>query len=216
MSFQGAIEVQCPSGCEAFTAEVWSYIRGDDDSALRMAVLARECNLLLCSQCGIPFFPEASYVYAEPKFELLAFVFPESYREREGYWREKMAEDFRAMRSALGEKMPIDLVPDVFFGPEGLAELLEREDLRGAEQAVLEHYARDLGLELYRVGSRWTRERGLPRAWPYAGARPTRDALIVGLEKALAANDRLSACARALEALRAPGATVPPSAARVS
>src|SRR5579885_2279700 len=133
MSFKGEIEARCPKGCEAFTTEVWSFIRGDQSPELRDAILWRECNLLLCPECGAAFFPEAAYIYYEPAAELMAFVFPESFREKADFWRKKMHEDFVTIKQSLGKEVTLLQEPEIFFGHEELAVLLEKEDFRGEE-----------------------------------------------------------------------------------
>jgi hypothetical protein len=217
MSFKGQIEARCPKGCEPFETEVWSFIRGDTSPELRDAVLWRECNLLLCPQCGAAFFPEASYVYFEPEAELLAFVFPESYRAKEEYWRGKMHEDFVTMKRSIGGDLDLVSEPEIFFGQSDIAEALESEDFRGEEREVMEAVAGELGLPLYRVSASHARRAGVPRALPYAagkGAAPTRAAVVAGLEKLLAANDRLAEYRSYLERLRKdPSEGLPPAAA---
>lgn len=215
MSFKGEIEARCPTGCEPFNAEVWSFIRGDQSPELRERVLWRECNLILCPNCNAPFVPAAPYIYFEPEAELLAFVFPESFRDREDFWRKKMHEDFVQMRDTLKGVLGKDVEPQLFFGPEGLAQLLEDEDYRGEEREVMEMIAGELGLSVYRISPRIARELGVPAALPLAGpkgAGATREALVRGLEKLLAANDRLTGCQKALERLRDPKEALPPAA----
>jgi len=214
MSFKGVIEARCPKGCEPFETEVWSFIHGVRSPELREQVAAKECNLLLCPACNEAFFAEAAYVYFEPDAEILAFVFPESYRAEEPRWRQKMHEDFLAMRQSLGGKMSIDMEPEIYFGPDGLADLLNREIYRAEEREVMEFVARELGLCLYRVCPSYARRRGIPAALPYAPEKNegvTRANLIAGLEKLLAANDRLSSYRSYLDGLRvAAGAGLPP------
>lgn len=212
MSIKGEISAKCPGGCEPFTADVYSFIRGDKSPALRLAVLFRECNMLLCPECEKPFFPDAPYVYHDPFDELVAFVFPESYREKEGFWRAKMAEDFAAMQKVLGGKIPLS-EPEIFFGNDGLACLLESEDYRAEETEVMECVAKELGLSLYRVSPLYARRRAVPRTLPFAGESASRLSVIAGLEKVLAANDRLTAYADYSAALRADArAGLPPLA----
>jgi hypothetical protein len=205
MSFKGEIEAKCPGGCEPFEAEVWSFIRGDRSVELRDAILARECNLILCPSCNKAFIPEEPYVYFEPQRELLAFVFPESYREKEQFWREKMASDFVQMKETLGDEISLDLEPEIFFGIEELAQLLEGEDYAGEEREVAEFIAGELGLALYRVSPRYAREHRVPASLPYAGKAKaaTASSVIAGLEKLVAANDRLTAFAGFLKTLKA-------------
>src|SRR4051812_24462663 len=210
MSFKGQIEARCPKGCEPFTTEVWSFIRGDQSPELRDAILWRECNLILCETCSLAFFPENAYIYYEPPAELLAFVFPESYRAKEAFWRAKMHEDFVAVKQTLGKVISIDQEPEIFFGHEELAELLEKEDYRGEEREVMEALAGELGLSLYQVSPSFSRERGVPRSLPFLagkkGAKADRAAVVAGLEKLLAANDRLREYQSYFERLKADAA----------
>ncbi len=212
MSIKGEIEAKCPDGCEPFTADVYSFIRGDKSPDLRLAVLFRECNMLLCPGCEKPFFPDAPYVYHDPGDELVAFVFPESYREKEAYWRSKMAEDFAEMQKALGGKVPLS-EPEIFFGNDDLACLLESEDYRAEETEVMEAVAQELGLSLYRVSPLYARRAAVPRTLPFSGKSASRASVVAGLEKVLAANERLTAYADYLARLRAdPRAALPPAA----
>jgi CpXC protein len=215
MSFQGKIEAACPSCAEAFEAPVWSFVHGEGDPALRDQIKARECNLLLCPSCGTAFMPETAWVYYEPGAEILAFVFPETWREDEARWREKMSADFAAMRAALDARLPADFEPEVHFGQDSLGLLLEREDWLVDERDVMTHYANELGLKVFKASPRWARASGAPADLPYKGrGKPTREALIAGLKALVAANDRLTAWAEFLARLEDDaGAGVPPAAA---
>lgn len=221
MSFKGEIEARCPRGCEPFTTEVWSFIRGDQSPELRDAVLWRECNMVLCPSCDAAFFPETSYIYYEPPAEIMAFVFPESYRDKEEFWRAKMHEDFVTVKESLGSIIAITQEPEIFFGHEELAKLLEKEDFHGEEREVMEVIAQELGLSLYRVRPSFARSEGMPRTLPYAparsGGKPTPENVVAGLRKLLAANDRLAAYQAYLESLEANlSGELPPPAARLS
>ncbi|MBI5622189.1 MAG: hypothetical protein HY924_00275 [Elusimicrobia bacterium] len=217
MSFKGGLEACCPNGCPPFDTEVWSFIRGDRDPELRETIMARECNLLLCPSCDKPFYAEAPYVYFEPAAELLAFVFPESYAGRKDYWLGKMRDDFSQMRDALGAGMTAAVEPEVFFGVEGLAELLAAEDFRGAETEVMEAVAKELGLGLYQVSPSFARRQKVPRSLPSSNPRAAdRDSVIEGLKKLLKANASLSSFKAFLKTLEKPGAAMPPSAQRQS
>jgi hypothetical protein len=216
MSIKGVIEARCPKGCEPFETEVWSFIHGDRSPELRQAVAAKECNLLFCPACGDAFFAEAPYIYLEASAEILFFVFPASYRAEEPRWRRKMAEDFQALKRALGDNLPLDLEPEICFGPKRLGALLSEDDYRGEECEVMECLARELGLALYHVRPGFARRRGIPASLPYAPAKngegATRANLIAGLERLLAANDRLTAYQSYLTGLRAAAdAELPPA-----
>lgn len=210
MSFKGEVEALCLGGCEAFTAEVWSFINGQKSEDLRLSVKFRELNMVLCPQCHKPFYVDAPYVYFDPRLEILAFVFPESYKDKEQFWRDKMAEDFRAFRENLKD-LPLDIEPELFFGTEGLAVLLEGEEYRGEEREVMEFMAKDMGLSLYEVSPLFARRQGVPATLPYAGPSASRESVLAGLEKIVSANDRLTAYVDYLKSLRAPGAVLPPA-----
>jgi hypothetical protein len=180
---------------------------------LRDQAKAMECNLLLCPSCGAAFLPEAAWIYYEPDDEILAFVFPPSYIAEEKKWRDKMTADFAAMREALGDHLPAGHEPEVFFGPEGLAQLLEQEDWRRDERDVMAFFAKDLKLSLYKASPAWARAHGAPSSLPYAGKTPTRDSVIAGLRKVVEANDRLTAWSDYLAKLeKDAGAVLPPAA----
>ncbi len=213
MSFQGEIETRCVACREAFEAPVWSLVSGAEET-LRNQVKARECNLLLCPHCGEAFIPDVSWIYFEPDADLLAFVFPESWRPEEKKWREKMQADFAQMRQALGERMPSDMEPAVFFGQEGLGDLLDKEDWRADERDVMEVYAKELGLSVYKASPSWARAHGAPSEFPYKGAgKPTRESLIAGMTELLKANDALTAWKDFLTSFeKDEGSAVPPPA----
>lgn len=214
MSLKGVIEAKCPNGCEPFEAELWSFIRGDTDPDLRLSLKAREINLIMCDACGKAFFPEEPYIYHEPPAELLAFVFPESFRPKEAFWREKMQKDFDQMRAVLGKSLPPSLEPIILFGVDPLAELLDFEDFRGEEREVMEWVAKDLGLSLYKVSPRYARDHDVPGSLPYApkkGQAAGRENVIAGLEKVVAANDRLEAYVRYLDKLKSSKDALPPA-----
>ena len=79
MSFTGQIEAQCPACSESGDYEIWSFVRGDIDGTLRERIKGGELNVLACPDCGRLFYPETSWVYADPPKDLLAFTFPEPY-----------------------------------------------------------------------------------------------------------------------------------------
>ncbi len=213
MSFQGTIEVDCPKCTDGFEAPIWTFVHGGKDENLRDQAKASECNLLLCPSCGEAFLPQAAWIYYEPENEILAFVFPESYRAEEKMWRDKMSADFAAMRGVLGDALPVDHEPEVFFGPDGLAQLLDFEDWRRDERDVMAYFAQDLGLSVYKASAAWARENGAPAWFPHSGKTVSRASIVEGVKKVLAANDKLTAWSDYLEKLeKDPKASVPPAA----
>ncbi|OGR46007.1 MAG: hypothetical protein A2X40_08690 [Elusimicrobia bacterium GWC2_65_9] len=213
-SLQGEVETRCLACEESFETPVWSFVDGERDERLREQVKARECNLLLCPHCGAAVMPEASWVYCEGPAEIWAFVFPEAWRAEEPKWRAKMKDDFDEMRAALGERLPLDIQPEIFFGLDGLAALLEAEDWRKDERDVMKFFASELGLSVYQASPLWARAHGAPSELPYQGKGvPTRESLIAGLKALAAANDRLTAWSDFLGGLENDeAAAVPPAA----
>jgi len=213
MSFQGTVDANCPSCTDGFDAPVWSFVHGGKDAILRDQAKAMELNLLLCPSCGAAVVPEVAWIYYEPDDEILAFVFPVSYLAEEAKWRDKMKADFAAMREALGDHLPVGHEPEVYFGPEGLAKLLEFEDWRRDERDVMFFFAKDLKLSVYKASPAWAREYGAPSWLPYEGKSPTRASIIAGLSKIVEANDRLTAWSAFLEKFeKDASAGVPPAA----
>ena len=213
MSFQGDVEARCAACSEVFEAPVWSFVHGGTDVSLRDQIKARELNLLLCAHCNEAFMPEVSWIYYEPDAELLAFVFPESWAKEEAKWREKMKADFAQMKGTLGDKLPVDYEPEVFFGQDGLAALLEREDWRVDERDVMLEWAKELGLSVYRASPRWARAQGAPSEFPHAG-KASRETLIAGMKTLLKANDRLTAWSDFLAKFEKDSKAAPPPAAK--
>ena len=213
MSFQGTIEANCLSCTDGFEAPIWSFVHGGKDSILREQAKAMECNLLLCPSCGAAFVPEAAWIYYEPEDEILAFVFPMAFKAEETKWRDKMKADFAAMRDALGDHLPVGHEPEVFFGPEGLAQLLEFEDWRRDERDVMEFFAKDLKLSVYHASPAWARENGAPSRLPYNGKTPNRASVIEGIKILVAANDRMTPWVDYLAKLEKDSAAALPPAA---
>ena len=215
MSFKGAVEAKCPKGCEPFDAEIWSFIRGDKSPELRLFVLFRECNLIMCPECETAFFPLEPYIYFDPTAELLAFVFPESYREKKEFWLQKMHDDFVILKQTIGEGISLVIEPQIFFGQEELALVLEKDDYCGEEREVMEAIASDLGLVLYRVSPSFARQNEIPGALPYVpapGGAVGKEGVIRGLEKVIAVNDRLTSFDAYLRWLKSsPDAGLPPA-----
>lgn len=213
MSFQGTIEANCPSCTDGFDAPIWSFVHGGKDQLLRDQAKTMEVNLLLCPSCGAAFLPEAAWIYYEPDEELLAFVFPTTYKAEETKWRDKMKADFAAMREALDTSLPVGHEPEVFFGPDGLASLLEKIDWSRDERDVMAFVAAELKLPIYKASPSWARAHGAPAWLPYAGKSATRDSVVAGVKKLVAANDRLTTWSNFLAALeKDPRAALPPAA----
>ena len=191
MSIVGMVDGVCPQGCEPGEYEVVTFVDGEKEEDLRLALLACELNLVMCRTCSKLFFPDVSLVYSDRRAGLTAFVFPESYKAEEAKWRSKMASDYAQMRGALGSKMPLASVPEIYFGYPAIAQALQAEDDREDEAMVADYLLKGLGLTRLDVDPAFARARGLPRFVPLKGTSWSRQAARDGVDALLKANDRL-------------------------
>ena len=58
-SIKGTAAVTCPNKCEEFEAEVWSFVRGDEDPGLKDAIIFGELNVVRCPHCDAIFMCSA-------------------------------------------------------------------------------------------------------------------------------------------------------------
>lgn len=214
MAFKGIVQAECPNCHEEFEAEVWSVIRGDLDDEICERLLAGEINMLACPQCGRVFYFEHPLIFLDPGRELLAFIYPESYREDEARWRGEIEQDTKRFQAALPAKDRRVYAPQLYFGIEPFIAAMRPELERREETEVAEAVWTELGLATFDVNPSWAREHGAPAALPLAEGADLRKRLVVGLEKLTAANDRLTTYAAYLAGLRKPGGAAPPGAER--
>lgn len=191
MSLIGKVDGVCPAGCEPAEYEVVTFVSGHEEEDLRLALLACELNLVMCQTCSKPFFPDTTLIYSDLRIGMTAFVFPESYKAEEAKWRTKMAEDYSQMRGALGSKMPLASVPEIFFGYPAIAAVLQAEDDREDEAMVADYLLKGLGLTRLDVDPAFARARSLPRFVPLKGKAWSVEAAKAGVDALLKANDRL-------------------------
>lgn len=204
MPIIGKVDGMCPAGCEPAEYEVVTFVDGAAEEDLRLALLACELNLVMCQTCGKAFFPDTTLVYSDRAAGLTAFVFPESFSAEEGKWRAKMAEDYAQMRGALGSKMPLASVPEIYFGYPALAAALQGEQDREDEAMVADYYMKGLGLTRLDVDPAFARARGLPRFVPLKGSVWSLEAARAGVDALLKANDRLASFAGWRDVAEAP------------
>ncbi len=218
MAIKGTVKAKCPAGCEPVEAEVWSFVRGDVDFALRESLLAGDLNLLTCEDCGKVFIPEASVVYFDPNAELLVFIFPESYREEEARWRKKMQTDYEQMKGVIGGGNPPG-DPILYFGMEEASRGMRAEEDLEDEVRVAAVLCSELDLSVYPVDRAYSRSRDLPRILPCSPAPGDRDLsredALKGLMVLLKSNERLKGFRRWLSHL-GESEGLPPRARRVS
>jgi len=193
MSFRGRLETQCPNGCEPFETEVWTCIHAAKNPELKEQILAGQLNLIVCPHCCFTFYAEQSLVYLEPELELIAFIYPIPHEKEREHWEEKMKEDFLQFQSRLPENKRIPYAPAIFFGLQGLTDLLHREEEIQDEILVAEWFFRKLGLETYRVSASYSRNKKIPKILPrhIRTDRNLREEVLEGLQILLKENGNL-------------------------
>jgi len=208
MSIKGVVEGRCPKGCDSEEIEVWSFVRGDQDSELRLTLLFGELNLVLCEHCGQAYYAEAVVIYLDEAAQLLAFIFPESQKADEPRWRAKMAEDFAQLKAVLPGLHLEE--PRVFFGFDEIRELLRVDDEISDEVEVARFFMQKLGLAAWAMDRAFARARRLPWEVPLGRGKPfSRENALEALKVLLKANDRLEGYRRWAELLEAPAEPLP-------
>ena len=212
MSIKTSVEVQCPAGCEPFEGEVWSVLRVDKEPELKERLLAGELNLLMCPHCNRYFINEQPLVYHDPPRELLAFIFPEFYKEEEDRWRSKMKADFDVLqRASPGEA--IDYEPLVYFGLESFRSFLEQETNLEDEVDIARHLSGSLKLSIYPIRPSVARASHFPPFIPFEGDAQgdMKDKMVAGLKRLLKENEYLATYQTYLASLQsAQDRSVPP------
>lgn len=201
MATKGAFRVECPHCGDSFDADFWTVVRGDRDHDVKQLILSGEFDILMCPKCSEMFQHEEPFLYMDPPRELLAFVMPESYREKKDEWLSKMKADYEPMREALvsGQGIPGD--PLYFFGLDPLAALLGEDRDREEETEVLEFMAREVGLNLLPVKASSARELDIPFTIPMPAGLSGRAAALNAAAALHEKNDALPRLKKLLDVL---------------
>jgi len=197
MAIKGTVTAKCSGkGCLEEDVEVWSFVRGDTDPDLRERLIAGDLNLITCETCGALYFPEATVVYYDPGIEMLAFIFPESYKKEEARWRKKMLEDYGQMKTVLGDKKGVEYEPVLFFGMDAAASALNSEENLEDEVHIAKILAPGLDLDIFSVDRAYARKEGLPRMLPHMKKKSAqggeRESVLAALMILLKENGKLS------------------------
>jgi hypothetical protein len=204
MSYLSNEEITC-SHCQfPNEAEVWSIINVREDPELRDLLLGGELNMAECSACKEIFYAEHFVIYHDPDFELMAFVYPFSYRDQKSEWEEKTRGDFQMLQQGL-EAEVIRYQPVTLFGLDELIQMVEWDEEASVQSDIVEALARQNGLSVYHLKKSVARQKSLPMVLPYKeDAQPTvRESVLAGLTEIHAINDRLFLYEKAREVLDA-------------
>ena len=218
MSVKGSFKAECPSCKERFDADLWTVIRGDQEPALKEALLSGEADMLMCPSCSAIFPAEETFIYMDPGKELLVFVMPaphfETHTTNNGFqsagpagylvekekWLEKMRLDYEALKPSFVKEGVLAFEPLYYFGAGTLSDLLLRDRDREEETEVMEFMAGERGLKSAAIRPGFAREHDLPFSLPYADC-PCRDHALEAARAISSANDALARVKNLLKTL---------------
>ncbi len=203
-SISATAAITCECG-EQFESHVWSLVQGDQNEELRQALLCGELNLVFCPLCGKYFHHEMPVVYFDQSMDLLVFILPSSYKEKEKEWVKKMREDFELLRTKLLSELKITSAPVTVFGMEAMQEILREEISLRDESEVIAAIAAELELNIKPIIPIEARIHGVPLSLPYAGSACDRESLAEGVDLMLKEHDGLLRLKKLAEMLQGEG-----------
>jgi len=191
MSIKGSSKAECPSCGFKFDADFWTVIHGDQDLALKEAIISGEFDLLMCPGCSGLFPCEETFIYMSPEKELLVFVMPADYSKEREKWLEKMRLDFETLKGSFLKEGIVASEPLYYFGAGMLSDLLLRDRDMEEETDVMEFMAGERGFKSAKILPGFARLHDLPFSLPYAGC-PCRDHALEAARAITASNDALA------------------------
>jgi hypothetical protein len=165
MTISNLEEIKCPQG-HLFEASLLSAISISDNPELKEVLIAGEINLVSCPECGEMFHAECFILYHDNKNELIAFVYPLSFRDQSKQCKVKMNREFKLALNDFEEKQKIKYGPTLFFGVENLILLLRTEQDIEDEESILKYIAPSLSLDVVKIAPSLARELKIPKIIP--------------------------------------------------
>jgi hypothetical protein len=146
-----------------------------------------------CSACKNIFYAEHFLIYHEPERELMAFVYPLSYKTEADRWREKTLDDFNLSQATLEEADQLKYKPISLFGLDELVALVEKEEEYDVQGEIAALLSGQNGFPTKKLTPALARELNVPPVLPVDGdaSLPERDRVIKGIETLLAHNENL-------------------------
>jgi len=187
-------EVFCPYCDFLNQAEVWSIVNVKEDPELKNLLLGGELNLVECEACKKVFYAEKFLVYHDSDREILAFVYPYTYRDERSKWEEKSFQDYQETKSDKTKSWDISYPPLTFFGLDELTKFLLEDEEVAIQSQIVEYLSNDRAFSIKKIGLAEARKRSLPYVLPFDSA-PTENkesSVLKALTKILEMNDRLS------------------------
>lgn len=201
MATKGVFRVECPHCGEGFDADFWTVVRGDRDEDVKELILSGEFDILMCPKCETMFQHEEPFLYIDPGKDIMAFVMPESYREKRDEWIARMEKDYAPVRASLAAGQGVTGDPLYLFGLAPLTQLLESDRDREEETEVMEFMAREDGLHLLPVKPSAARELDITFSIPMPAGLKGRAAALKAAEALRERNDALPRLKKLIDAL---------------
>ena len=203
MATKGVFRVECPHCGDGFDADFWTVVRGDRDQDVKELILSGEFDILMCPKCETMFQHEEPFLYIDPGKDIMAFVMPESYRDKKDEWIARMEKDYAPVRATLAAGQGVTGEPLYLFGLAPLTQLLGTDRDREEETEVMEFMAREDGLRLLPVKPSAARELDIPFTIPMPAGLKGRAAALKAAEALRARNDALPRLKKLIDALSA-------------
>lgn len=185
MSYLAEQDVVCTNCKHPNTAEVWSSISVQEDPELRDILLGGELNLIECAACKKVFYAEQFLLYHDSANELMAFVYPYSYRDDKEAWEGKTKLDF--------SQSDFTYPAVTLFGLDELVHLVEGEEEAEIQGEIVKHLASENNMSVKLLRPSVARRYLAPRILPLKKeASSSREALLLALERIHELNDLLS------------------------
>jgi hypothetical protein len=165
-----------------------------EDPELKDLLLGGEINMVECNACHEVFYAEAFVLYHDPENELMAMVYPSDQAEMRELLVEKSLADFETSQATLPENERLSYKPVCLFGLNDLVRLVEAVEEEALQSEVTEAIAKERQLPIRKLRPWVARTQELPRVLPVDESKTDnpRQAVIGGLERLKAINDRLT------------------------
>lgn len=190
MSTFNDIDIECTQCGEEYRGAVWVAIHAGEDPELKDLLQGGELNLVACPECSFVEFQERFLIYQEPAAELVAYVYPEAQKEREGELRAGMLTGFNEAQETMPKQKRLDYEPLLFFGLASLIELLENEDALAKQSQVAQAICKQHNLGMVLLSPTQARRRSTVRVLPRTGSEttPSRADVLQGIDRLLEIN----------------------------
>ncbi len=182
--------VTCPCG-QVFVAELWSVVNVVTDPGIKDMLLGGELNIVRCPHCGLIFHVEHFLLYHDSSKEIMAFVYPSSFRSKEAYWRKKMHEQYATAQEDLSGEDKLNYEPMLVFGLEQLQDLIKEDEEVEDEIRIVDYECSKKNLKTISLKRSVARKNKIPRLLPVNEGNLRLGSVIAAVEKIIKSNPYL-------------------------